>query len=87
MRLFVTKLKNRTFVCKFNGRGIMKSKLTAALLCFFLGGWGAHRFYVGKTGTGIIQLLTGGGCGIWALIDFITILMGNFTDANGNPLQ
>ena len=65
----------------------MKSKLTAALLCWFLGVLGAHRFYVGKTGSAIAQLLTCGGCGIWALIDFIMILLGNFTDADGNPLQ
>lgn len=61
--------------------------LITLLLCFFLGGFGVHRFYVGKTGTGIAQLLTCGGCGIWALIDFIMILMGNFTDNDGNPIK
>ncbi len=66
---------------------MQKSKVTAALLCFFLGAIGVHRFYVGKVGTGIAQVFTLGGLGIWALIDFIMILMGSFTDANGKKLK
>lgn len=61
--------------------------LVCLLLCFFLGYLGIHRFYVGKTGTGIAQLLTAGGCGIWALIDFIMILLGKFTDAEGRVIK
>ena len=61
--------------------------IVVLLLCFFLGSLGIHRFYVGKTATGILQLLTLGGCGIWTLIDFIMILVGSFTDAKGNPIK
>lgn len=63
-----------------------KRILPAFLLCFFLGCFGAHRFYVGKIGTGILQLITLGGLGIWALIDFIFIIIGSFTDKQGNKI-
>ena len=60
--------------------------LPALLLCFFLGVFGAHRFYVGKIGTGILQLLTLGGVGIWWLVDMILILTGSFRDKNGQRI-
>jgi len=58
----------------------VKNRLVAFLLCFFFGVLGVHRFYVGKTGTGILYLLTGGLCGIGVLVDLIMILVGSFTD-------
>lgn len=51
-----------------------KNKITAILLCFFLGGIGFHRFYLGKIGTGLLMLITFGGFGIWTLIDFVILL-------------
>jgi len=58
--------------------------LTLLLLSIFLGQFGVDRFYVGKIGTGILKLITVGGCGIWWLIDLIMIICGKFTDSNGN---
>ncbi len=60
-----------------------KSQLVALLLCFFLGGLGIHRFYLGYTGIGIIQLLTIGSFGIWAFIDLIRIIIGDIKPKNG----
>ena len=63
-----------------------KDWLTALLLCIFLGGIGAHRFYVRKNGSGILYLFTFGLFGIGWFIDLILILVGNFTDSMGRPL-
>lgn len=70
-----------------NAGGLSQNEMIiAALLCFFLGGLGAHRFYLGYTTIGIIQLLTGGGCGIWILIDLIRILTGDLGRNPNKPL-
>ena len=64
-----------------------RSRLAAALMAFFLGWLGVHRFYVGKIGTAILMVLTVGGFGIWATIDLIMILAGAFTDADGRHVR
>jgi TM2 domain-containing membrane protein YozV len=79
-----------------------KSKVVAALLCFFLGMFGVHRFYLGYTTIGIVQLVLTVvgfitlilgvgllmliGISIWIFIEFILILIGNIKDVKGNKL-
>ena len=57
-----------------------KSWITTVLLCQFLGTHGVHRFYTGRIISGILQLLTFGGFGIWVLIDLIMIYTDSFKD-------
>ena len=64
-----------------------KGFVPTLLLALFLGGLGIHRFFVGKIGTGILQLITLGGLGIWALIDVIMIIVGSFKDKAGLPIR
>jgi TM2 domain/GYF domain 2 len=63
-----------------------KEWMTAVLISFFLGGLGIDRFYLGYMGLGVLKLVTLGACGIWALIDFILLLMRKIPDAQGRPL-
>ena len=60
-----------------------KSQIIALVLVVLLGGLGIHRFYLGYTAIGIIQLLTAGGCGIWAIIDLIRIITGDLQPKGG----
>ncbi|OGQ22793.1 MAG: hypothetical protein A3I05_01825 [Deltaproteobacteria bacterium RIFCSPLOWO2_02_FULL_44_10] len=60
-----------------------RSRLVTLLLCWFLGIFGAHRFYVGKVGTAVLMFLTVGGLGIWWIVDLVLILIGLFHDKEG----
>jgi len=61
--------------------------LITLLLCIFLGGMGIHRFYTRNYGVGILQLISGGGCGVWWLIDLILIVTDMYKDGDGSPLK
>ena len=63
-----------------------KKQLPAGLLCLVLGVFGAHRFYVGRTLSGVLMLCTLGGLGLWMLYDLILILTGQFEDDEGRKL-
>ena len=63
-----------------------KSRLVTLFLCVWLGIFGGHRFYVGKTGTAILWLFTFGVFGIGFIVDLITILLGHFFDCNGKQV-
>ena len=60
-----------------------KSRSIALALAAILGPFGGHRFYVGKTGTGILMLCTLGGAGLWYVYDLILVAGGSFRDAGG----
>lgn len=60
-----------------------KSRLVTLLLCLCFGFLGAHRFYVGKNGTGVLMLFTLGGFGVWMMIDAVVITCGYFRDGEG----
>lgn len=64
----------------------MKTRRTALILSIFLGEFGIDRFYLGYIGTGILKLITGGGLGIWYMIDIIQIALGNMKTKDGQSL-
>ena len=59
---------------------------TLLILSILLGGLGVDHFYTGKIGTGVLKLITIGGCGIWALYDIVMVATGKFTDGDGNVI-
>lgn len=71
------------------GETSSKSRAGAAILCFFLGGLGAHQFYVGNTTKGVFMLIFcfSGIPFIISIAHFIMILCGTFTDSEGKELR
>jgi len=65
-----------------------KTRSLTLILCIigFFGVGGLHRFYVGKVGTGLLYLFTGGLFGIGTIYDLIMIGKNSFTDAQGYPV-
>ena len=64
-------------------KGGNRSQFAALIFCILMGCWGFHRFYLGYTWQGIVQLLTFGGCGIWVIIDLVRIITGDLGPKNG----
>lgn len=61
---------------------------SVALILGILGGvFGFHRFYAGRPKSGVMMILTIGGLGMWWLYDMVTILAGEFRDAEGHRLS
>ena len=53
----------------------MKNRSTALILCLFLGMLGAHQYYLGNYGKGVLYTLTGGLLGIGLLYDLIKLII------------
>ena len=64
-----------------------KSRLVLCILSWFLGSFGIDRFYAGRTGLGILKLITFGGLTFWTLIDFILAISGNMKDNEGRKIK
>ena len=63
------------------------SRMVALVLALLLGLVGAHRFYVGRTGSALAMLFTLGGLGIWWLIDIIIVMTGQLVDSEGKRVS
>ncbi len=50
-----------------------KDPTVALILSALVGGWGVDRFYIGDIGLGVLKLVTGGGLGVWWIVDLFVI--------------
>ena len=64
-----------------------KNFVLVATLCFLLGVFGVHQFYCGKVISGVLMVFTIGGLGIWALVDFVIVCFGEFTDSQRRKIK
>src|SRR3712207_6558149 len=64
-----------------------RSRGVATALAALLGPFGAHRFYVGKTGTGALMAASLGGLGLWLLYNLIVVAAGDFRDFEGRRVS
>ena len=78
---------NRVKNKKYGASASKKSRIVALILCFLLGEFGVHYFYVGKIGAGILYLCTFGLFGFGWLVDIVRIAMGTFRDKEGYILE
>ncbi|MBS6206710.1 MAG: TM2 domain-containing protein [Firmicutes bacterium] len=72
---------------RFERRESIKSKTVTLILCILFGYIGAHRYYVGKIGSGILYTFTIGVFLIGWIADIISIASGSFTDSLGEPIR
>ena len=63
-----------------------RNRLTTFMLCLLLGFLGVHRFYVGRVGSGILWLLTGGLLAVGWIYDLVMIATGEFLDEDGKRI-
>lgn len=61
--------------------------LITLLLCILVGSLGVHRFYTGNILTGVLMLITLGGCGIWTIVDIVMIAGNTYRDGDGKTLK
>jgi hypothetical protein len=70
-----------------SSEGSDKSRGVALALAITVPCMGLHRFYVGKVGSGLLQLVTLGGMGIWWIYDLILLASGSFRDVDGKRVK
>lgn len=63
-----------------------KDPTIALVISLLAGGLGIDRFFIGDTGMGVLKLLTGGGCGVLAIIDWF-LIMKRTREKNFNELM